>query len=179
MQDVAHFTAEATLRDGRPVTIRAIRPSDREKIQVTFEKLEPRTVFMRFFGRKATLTDRELTDLTEVDFERAVALVVTWVEEGEEQLIAGGRYINLDDSTPSRVAEIAFTVRDDVQGQGLASLILRSLAQIARLQGIGRFEAEVLPRNTAMLSVFRKSGLPMQQRKRDGIVHVTLDLADG
>lgn len=177
MKGIENFSAETTLKDGRRVLIRAIRPEDREMLRVAFNKLDPRTVFMRFFGRKGTLTDRELTEFTEVDFEHTVALVVTLHEGEGEEMIAAGRYIRLNDVTPNGSAEVAFTVRDNVQRQGLASQILSCLVQIARGRGIGLFEAEVLPQNVAMLSVFHKSGLAMERRYRDGIVHVTLDLS--
>lgn len=179
MQDVARFTAEATLKDSRPVIIRAIRPSDREMIREAFDKLGSRSVFLRFFSRKASLTPEELTEITDVDFERTVALVATWSRDKRNEVIAGGRYIRLDDATENGAAEIAFTVRDDVQGQGLGRLMLGYLTEIARSHGIGRFEAEVLPQNLAMLGVFQKSNLPMERRNQDGIVHVTLRLARG
>jgi hypothetical protein len=35
----------------------------------------------------------------------------------------------------------------------------------------------VLAGNQPMLTVFRRSGLPMQQRSHGGVVHVTLSLA--
>jgi len=44
---------------------------------------------------------------------------------------------------------------------------------------VSRFEAEVLPQNTAMLAVFSRSGLPMKQSSADGVTHVTLSLAGG
>ena len=53
------------------------------------------------------------------------------------------------------------------------------LADIARSRGIARFEADVLPSNTPMLSVFHHSGLPMTRASVEGVVHVVLDLGDG
>jgi len=50
------------------------------------------------------------------------------------------------------------------------------LADIAREKGVHRFHAEVLPENTAMLSVFGRSGFPMEKRLEDGTVRVSLSL---
>jgi len=36
----------------------------------------------------------------------------------------------------------------------------------------------VLPQNKAMLAVFSHSGLPMKQDFADGVIHVTLSLAE-
>ena len=76
-----------------------------------------------------------------------------------------------------RSAEIAFTVEEDYQGQGIASRILRHLIHIAQIKGVSQFEAEVLPKNRAMLAVFARSGLPMKESQEEGTVHVYLSLS--
>lgn len=179
MDDAKTFRAEAILKNGTPAIIRAIRPEDRGRIRAAFEKLEPQTIFTRFFSRKTTLTDLELTDATEVDFENTVALVATLSKDGEEEVIAGGRYIAFEGTDGEKIAEVAFTVEDVFQGQGLASRMLAHLAEIARSKGIVRFEAEVLPHNAAMLKVFENSGFPVLRRSVDDVVHVVLRLPEG
>ena len=72
---------------------------------------------------------------------------------------------------------IAFAVEDDYQRLGIASRLLRHLTQIARAKGIARFEAYVLPENASMLQVFRRSGLVMTTKRKDGDVRVTLELS--
>jgi RimJ/RimL family protein N-acetyltransferase len=67
-------------------------------------------------------------------------------------------------------------VEEDYQGLGLASLILRELIAIAKGAGVARFIAEVLPANTAMLQVFRRSGHAMSSQTQDGVVFITLDV---
>ncbi len=74
---------------------------------------------------------------------------------------------------------MAFVVEEDYQGQGIASRLLRHLADIARERGIATFEADVLAENKSMLAVFSRSGLPMRKRLDGGTVHVTLSLRDG
>jgi ribosomal protein S18 acetylase RimI-like enzyme len=67
-------------------------------------------------------------------------------------------------------------VLDAFQGLGIGTLLLRHLTAIARETGIEAFEAEVLPQNTGMMRVFKKSGLRMSERRDGGVVHVTLHL---
>lgn len=176
MDDAREFRAETILKNGTLVVIRAIRPDDREKLSAAFEKLGPQSVFTRFFGRKTELTDQELTEATEVDFNSTVALVATLGKDDEEEVIAGGRFFVFESADGEQIAEVAFTVRDDYQGLGLASRMLAHLAEIARSKGIDRFEAEVLPGNAAMLKVFENSGLPMLRRRIEGVVQVELRL---
>jgi RimJ/RimL family protein N-acetyltransferase len=172
-----HFEAAATLKNGITVRIRAIRPSDKAGMVEAFARLEPDTVFYRFFEHKPSLSAQELIAATEVDFENVVALVVTTESGGGEVIIGSGRYLVLDPASDRRSAEVAFLVEEDYHGQGIAGRILRHLADIARDKGVSQFEAEVLPQNKAMLAVFSHSGLPMKLRFADGIIHVTLSLS--
>ena len=71
---------------------------------------------------------------------------------------------------------MAFTVEENYQGLGIASSLMRHLIGIAREKGLSRLEAYVLPRNLPMLSVFRRSGLPMTLRHEDDAIRVTLSL---
>jgi len=177
MIDAENYRVDEKLKDGTAVTIRAIRPDDKKRFAEAFKNLEPESVYTRFFLFKSGLTDQELKTATEVDFENTVALVVTIQSgPGEETIIAGGRYITYGPSNDLRSAEIAFTVEEDYQGQGIASSILRHLTHIAREKGVSRFEAYVLAENTAMLTVFARSGLFMEKKLEEGAVHVRLSL---
>lgn len=176
MENISEYHQPVLLKNGDPATVRAIRPDDRDRIRAAFEKLGPKTLLTRFFTAKATLTEEELTEVTEVDFDDTVALVATLPLAGDEQIIAGARYMAYQGGDGERVAEVAFTVEDNFQGQGLASRMLACLIDIARSQGIKRFEAEVLPQNIAMLTVFDNSGLVQQRRREEGSLLVSLEL---
>ncbi len=177
MIDANDFEATETLKNGVAVRIRAIRPSDIAGIADAFGKLDPESVYTRFFHAKGALSDQELKAATEVDFENVVALVVTIESGGKETIIGGGRYLAFD--LPSaRSAEVAFVVEEDYHGLGIAGRILKHLTCIAREKGVGQFEAEVLPQNKAMLAVFSRSGLPMKRTQTEGVIHVTLSLTD-
>ena len=111
-----------------------------------------------------------------MDFDHVVALVVTIRARDGETIIAEGRYIADDAPRPCRTAEVAFITEEDYQGRGIARLLLRHLVQIARKNGVSRLEADVLAGNQPMLTVFRRSGLPMQQRSDGNVIHVTMSL---
>jgi len=160
------------LRDGTEATIRPIRPDDKERMRSAFLALDPRSVYTRVFSAKKDLSAEELRRLTEVDPAKEVALVVTTGSAGAERIIAGGRYVGSGDTV-----EIAFAVEEDYQRLGLASRLLRELAQLARANGVERFEAYVLPENASMLEVFRRSGFAMATKRDDGVVRVTLELS--
>ena len=169
------FSKIETLRSGISITIRGVQVTDKDGIASAFSRLDPESIYTRFFQAKSALSDQELKRATEIDFESVVALVATVESEGRETIIGGGRYMAFD-SPAGRTAEVSFLVEEDYQGQGIATRILNHLVRIAREKGVDRFEAEVLPGNASMLAVFSRSGLPMKQSETEGVVHVTLSL---
>lgn len=175
--DLKNFTHSDQLKNGLPVTIRSVRPDDKERIKEAFSELEAETIYTRFFQFKTHLTDEELKRATEVDFDAEVALVVTIQGEDDEIIIGGSRYSVLRSAGGGpKSAEVAFTVEEDYHGQGIASRLFNHMINIARQRGIDHFEAEVLPGNNAMLTVFKRSGLPLTKRLEDGAIHLSMSL---
>jgi GNAT superfamily N-acetyltransferase len=72
--------------------------------------------------------------------------------KGNQEIMAIGTYMGGDDAR----AEVAFVVREDFQGQGVASYLLGQLETIARANGYQGFFASMLPQNKGMLRVFEK-----------------------
>jgi RimJ/RimL family protein N-acetyltransferase len=176
MIDTRNYSAPGKLKDGTPVTVRAIRAGDREAIVSAFAELDRDSVYTRFFSYKKQLTETELGQLTEVDFEHVVALVVVECGTESEELLGGGRYCSEQPLTAIRSAELAFVTADAHHGRGIASLILKHLVQIARDQGLTHLDAVVLAHNRAMLAVFQHSGLSMDTTLEAGVLQVRLQI---
>jgi len=176
MIDAANYDEAVTLKNGMRANIRSIRPDDKNRLVEAFKNLDPESIYTRFFHHKKMLTEEELKSATEIDFENAVALVVTTGEGEHETIIGAGRYVVIEESGQSRGAEVAFTIEEDYHRQGMARMLLQHLASIAREKGLSRFVAEVLPENRGMLTVFSRSGLPMETEHGGDAVHVTLSL---
>ena len=153
------------------ITIRAVRPDDRERIVKAFHALDRKSVYLRFFSYRKELSEEELRQVTECDGVNRVVLVATVGSGDRETIVALADYARIGEA-----AHIAFAVEEDFQGQGIASRLLRELARIGCGHGIARFEADVLAQNTPMLKVLRRSGLPMRESAREGVVHATLFL---
>ena len=178
MADPRNYYVHETLKDGTPVTIRAIRKDDKESILDAFRALDREAVYRRFFSPKEDLTDAELEQVTDVDFRQVVALVATVSQaDGEEIVIGDGRYAaDADKGEKPECAELAFIIAEPYRGRGIASLLLRHLARIAQDADLSAFEADVLAYNAPMLAVFQRSGLPICRRREGDIIHVTLSL---
>ncbi len=173
------FSAAHVLPNGTSILIRAVRPDDKARLRAAFDELERASIYTRFFGYKKALTEAELEQATNVDFDRVVALWATIDSGGTEIIIGGGRYVRNTGSASQLGAEVAFAVEEDYHGQGIASCLLGHLARIGRSKGLVQFDADVLAVNRRMLAVFARSGLPMRQQHAQDVIHVTLSLDEG
>jgi len=126
--------------------LRPIEPGDAPALQDAFEHLSPLSRYYRFHAGMAHLPDELLERLTRVDGVNHVALVA--IERCPEQRGAGvgvARFVRSADAPQS--AEIAVTVVERAQGQGVARRLLAALAPLARERGISTFTMHVLAGN--------------------------------
>ncbi|MBV8773231.1 MAG: N-acetyltransferase [Deltaproteobacteria bacterium] len=171
--DAAIYSVRERLRDGTTVLIRAIRPDDKTRLLEHFQGLSQQSVYYRFFGLKRSLSDDDLSRLTELDFANHIGLAATIESNKGEYFIGVGRCVRTE--VGSR-AEVAFAVLDEYQGHGIGTLLLKHLAVIARGNGIREFSANVLGSNHQMLEVFANSGFSVHDSYECGVVHVTLNI---
>ena len=172
MSDAASFSTTEVLRNGRQIEIRALRPGDREALLAAADRTSDQSLYRRFFSVRREFSEEEVAAFVDIDFVDEIALLAVVRESGREIVAGGGRYIVVR----PEAAELAFTVVDEFQGQGIASALLRHLTDLARAAGLREFIAEVLPDNIAMLRVLERSGLKMQRERESGVVHITLQL---
>jgi acetyltransferase len=163
-------------RDGVEFVIRPIRPED-EPMMVEFHALlSEESIYYRYF-RAFDLSQRveheRLTRLCFIDYDRTIALVVVWrnPHSGEKEIVGVGRLTRMPD--PSE-AEFAIIVRDDFQGKGLGTVLLRRLLQFGRDEGIERIIAFMLPGNTGMINVSKKLGFRFE--REDDLLKAIIDL---
>ena len=144
----------ATVRDGRSVTIRPVRPGDAGAMEAAFARLSEEARYTRFMAPLNALPPAMLRKAVRpADSERALVAVAG---EGAHGIIVGGaRYaVGPDPAT----CEFAVTIAEDWRGTGLASRLLRELIRDARTRGLKRMEGYVLARNTPMLDLARRLG---------------------
>ncbi|MFG3260284.1 GNAT family N-acetyltransferase [Streptomyces sp. NPDC048172] len=173
-----HWEADVVLRDGGTARVRPIAPDDAQRLVSFYEQVSDESKYYRFFAPYPRLSDRDVRRFTHHDYVDRVGLAATVGGE----FIATVRYDRIDtsgrpaSSPAADEAEVAFLVRDDQQGRGVASALLEHIAAVARERGIRRFVAEVLPANTKMIKVFTDAGYSQKRSFEDGSVHLTLDL---
>jgi len=157
---------------GVQVTFRPVHPTDEPRVRHLFYQLSQQTVYYRFMSMLKRLPRKQIRDFVFVDHRSEVAIVGTVPESHGEEIIAVGRYW-LDPKTNR--AEIAFTVQDNWQKQGIGTFLFRYLTRIARRNGIRGFSAEVLAENKPMQKVFNKSNLKTQCKLSGGVYSYQMD----
>ena len=173
MVEAAQYSAVESLRNGQPIELRALRRSDEAELLAAAGRTSGQSLYRRFFEVKRGFSAKEVSFFLNIDFVKHVALVAVAHTGGREMIVGGGRYVVARPGS----AELAFTIVDDFQGQGIAGALLRHLIGLARTAGLQELTAEVMADNTPMLRVFEKCGLPLERKLHAGLVHVTLRLS--
>jgi acetyltransferase len=155
--------------------VRPIRPEDEPSLLQAFRQLDPADVRMRFFGPIKELSHEMAARLTQIDYEREMALVA-FAEAGPLQGPVGvARFVADPDNAE---AEFAIIVRSDAKGRGIGRSLMTLLIDYARERGIGTLIGHVLAENMPMLELARELGFTAGADDA-GVVRVTLPLGEG
>ncbi len=178
---MARYPAELVetrrLADGRTISIRPIRASDAGMEQDFVRHLSSDARYRRFMGTLRELTAKQLHELTEIDYERHMALVATIEHDGAEEEIGVARYIT---DAAGRRCEFAIVVADAWQGSGVAGQLMRALMRSARAHGLEVMEGFVLASNHPMLRFTRQLGFTQHPLADDpGMLRVERRLQPG
>lgn len=163
------------LRDGREVTLRAIRESDAPAIARAFDLLSPTSRYHRFLQHKKQLNpealDRGVHRRPGEDFAfvAAVPRAEGAVGPPDVEVVGAAQYVPSGDDQAG-LCEFAITLAEDWRGCGLASQLLRSLLRRARYDGYTAMEGLVLAANEPMLALARKLGFSVEAVPPDGTV---------
>jgi acetyl coenzyme A synthetase (ADP forming)-like protein len=163
------YEFDVVLRDGSTLRLRPARPSDERSVRTMFARLSPESLYSRFF-RIPKLPHLDVSGLLLSDPDRSFTLI----GEARSETCALAGYAR-DPHAPDR-AEVAFVISDALQGRGIATRMLETLAGVAREHRIRRFDAYVLASNEPMMRVFLDSGFAIEQQLDAGVFHVVLDL---
>ena len=151
------------LRDGRRVTVRAIRDEDKAAVNEAFQHLSQDSRYSRFMGLVRELSPAMLEATTHPRGERDLALVAVVAESEAEVIVGGARYAA---SAGGDDCEFAVTVVDDWQGAGLARQLMELLMAAARARGLRTMEGYILTSNASMRGLARRLGfsdMPMAE----------------
>jgi acetyltransferase len=169
------WTSQIRAHAGALVSIRPLRPDDRELEIAFINSLSERSRYFRLFTPLKFLSRHLLDQLMDIDYRRRMAFVATTQCDGNERIIGVARYGAFDESG---AAEFAVSVTDAWQRRGIARLLSEELMRYARTQGIVRLVGLVLPDNQAMIALARRLAFSASYDPSQHLVHISRELVD-
>jgi len=161
-----------TVADGTKFLLRPIRPEDEPRLIAGFAQLSPQSIRMRFFSTMRELPHSLAARLTQIDYDREMALVLTNAGPAGRQPIYG--VVRLAADPDNERAEYAIVVRDDMTGRGLGMLLMRRMLAYAERRGIKEVFGDVLAENKRMLDIARRLDFAAEPlAEKPAIVRVT------
>jgi acetyltransferase len=142
-----------TLRDGRAVLIRPIRPEDAALYGPFFAEVTALDLRLRFFAPIKEFSHAFVARLTQLDYARAMAFIA--IEETSGAMLG---VVRLHANANYDAGEYAVLVRSDMKGHGLGWLLMQTMIDYASAEGLETIEGQVLRDNTTMLTMCREFG---------------------
>ncbi|MGA9289401.1 MAG: GNAT family N-acetyltransferase, partial [Anaerobacillus sp.] len=137
--------------DGRSFLLRPVRPEDEPAFHELFSRLSPEDIRMRFFAPKKALSHPLAARLTQIDYDREMALVLAEPGVPGKSEVYGAVHLAADPD--GEHGEYAIMLRSDIVGLGLGPLLMRRIIDYARHRGMREIFGDVLRENRPMLKV--------------------------
>jgi acetyltransferase len=157
------LASEEPLRDGTMLNIRPIRPEDEPLLHHLAAHMTSEDLRLRFFTPVRGLTHTVAARLSQLDYDREMALIALY-----HGAALGAVHFFADPD--NRRAEYAIAVRSDWQGRGVGYLLMNRLIDIARERGIHELTGEILRENGAMLQMCRELGFTIAPQRIDPVL---------
>jgi acetyltransferase len=154
------------------VTLRPLRPHDRDIEHAFVSGLSPETRSNRLLGGAIAITPEYIERLVGVDFSRDMALAATAMLE-RETLLGVARYVQNKDN---QSAEFAIVVADSWHGRGIGSRLLAKLIEAARKRGLTLLYGDILAMNRPMLALATKLGFKLSRHEDPTLTRASITL---
>jgi acetyltransferase len=166
------------LPDGRALHLRPILPEDEPALQALVQRMPAEDRRLRFFQPIKELTHDMAARLTQLDYDREMAFVITGPGLAGKADIWGVVRMNADPDLER--AEYAIAIDRAMTGIGLGPMLMRCIIEYARKRGIREIYGEVLRENDPMLKLNRAFGFTISPLPEDhALMCVSLRLQPG
>ena len=160
-----HLETVERLRDGTALRMRPLLPEDEPMLHDLAAHMSHEDLRLRFFTPVRGLTHAVAARLSQLDYDRELALLA----ERDGTALGVAHFFADPDNLR---AEYAIAVRSDWKGHGVGYLLMSRLIDIARERGIGELVGEVLRENEPMLQMCRELDFAIAPEPRDPAVRL-------
>jgi len=162
-----------TTKGGLRFFIRPIRPEDEPLMVELFQVLSPQTVYYRFFRPLKKISHKLMAPLTQIDYDRDIALVAIDYGHETEKILGAARIMTTPGGTNP---EFAVLVGDPWQGMGVGAALMNHLLSIAKSRGLASISGLVMGTNKTMLALARKLGFGIKRVTGGSEFELNIDL---
>lgn len=169
-----HSLEEAVeLKNGQHCLFRPILPEDEPLLQQFIARVTKEDLYYRYFSEINEFTHDDLANMTQIDYDREMAIVAVRQHNGSDEIIGVTRAISDADNID---AEFSVLVRSDLKGLGLGRRLLEKMIIYTRQHGLQQLNGITMPGNTGMVTLARKLGFAVEVQLEEGIVGLSLPL---
>ncbi|HUN94344.1 MAG TPA: bifunctional acetate--CoA ligase family protein/GNAT family N-acetyltransferase [Burkholderiaceae bacterium] len=144
-----------TLKEGKQILLRPVRPEDVEADQRLVARLSPRSLYQRFHAPVRELSLERLARFFQIDYDREMAFAAIDVVDGIEEIRGVVRYSRNPDGAS---AEFGIVIEDSWQGRGLGGAMMAAIEDCAGGRGVTEMIGYVLADNDSMGLMMRALG---------------------
>jgi acetyltransferase len=167
------LVATVTLKNNTKAILRPIKPEDEQAHQQLDRSLAKEDRYKRFFGELPQFNHDQLAKMTQIDYDREMAFIVSQQHDNQPRTLGVSRVIMDPDNLH---AEFAIVVRSDCQGLGLGRLLMNAAIAHCKRQGVKSVEGITLPENVGMIELARKLGFKITRDFEEGSINMVLTL---
>ncbi len=153
-----------TLKDGRIVLLRPIKPEDEPLWLDMFKHLSQESVYQRFFTIIKDTPHEQIVRYCNIDYAREMSIVAE-LSEGNVKRIIGVVSLVIDSKRSKdgyREGEVAVIVADPWQGLGLGTKLVDYILEIAEDMGVKVVSAVMLANNARIIDLMRRMGFRLE-----------------
>jgi acetyltransferase len=154
--------SEETLKDGTRLLLRPVRPEDEPVLQDLASHMNPNDLRLRFFTPIKSLSHTLAARLSQIDYDREMALIARLAENGTALGVA-----RFSADPNNQRCEFAVALRSDWKRRGLGHRLMTRLMDVAKARGIAEMVGDVLHENEAMLNLAKRLGFTLARHPED------------
>ncbi len=159
---------------GERLIMRPIRPEDAPQHLAFFNQLDSDDVRFRTFSGVRELHADRLARLTQIDYDREMALIATReCGDGKFETLGVVRAVADPDNIS---AEFGIIVRSDLKGKGLGRLLFAKLLAYFRARGTQEMVGDAMAQNNGVHDLVRKFGFEINPVPGESLVRMRLAL---
>ncbi|MBS0883873.1 bifunctional acetate--CoA ligase family protein/GNAT family N-acetyltransferase [Pantoea sp. JGM49] len=170
-----HLEEQVQLKDGQYCLFRPILPEDEPQLRAFIAQVTKEDLYYRYFSEINEFTHEDLANMTQIDYDREMAIVAVRQHNGNDEIIGVTRAISDADNID---AEFSVLVRSDLKGLGMGRRLLEKMIRYTRDHGLQQLNGITMPHNTGMITLARKLNFRVNIQLDDGIVSLNLPLGE-